>query len=510
MANFNAKKTSTTLTKNKAGGTAIKESTKLEFVSLLLTSFLSGNKYYENNKDVIERVKSVAEKLLETDKLFLAKASLYARDKYQMRSVSHLVSAIILEDITKGNWSDEEKASAVRYLSRVSMRPDDITEAIACYFAQPDAYRSKKGRLQLPNVAKKGFSSAMADYDEYRFAKYKNSGKEISLLDAVRMVRPKATAKNKEAIVKLLNNQLKNTETWEAKQSAAGKAGAKEDVIKAKKEAWSSFLSKGNKIEYFALLRNLRNILEQCNTDDINTACTLLQSPELISRSKVLPFRYITAYEAVQSAGESIKANKIKRALNRAVEISLANVPKLQGNTAILLDISGSMSSPLSDNSNTSIRDIANLFASVLYRTNDSTVILFNNGAEVLEANPSDSVFTIAKSIPCGGGTNMSAGFGALGDEQYDNIIVLSDMQTWMDNYCCGSSAKREFNNYKKRSGASNCKLFSFDLAGYGTLQFPEENVFLLAGWSEHSFEIMSKMQEDKKYLIHEIESIEL
>ena len=37
-----------------------------------------------------------------------------------------------------------------------------------------------------------------------------------------------------------------------------------------------------------------------------------------------------------------------------------------------------------------------------------------------------------------------------------------------------------------------------------------ERNVFAIAGVSEHAFDIMSKMEEDKQYMIHEIEAIEL
>lgn len=510
MANFNSKKVNKSLTKNSAGGVAYKVSSKAELVTLMLTSFLSGDKAYESNRDTLARFTSLAEKMLQEDKIFLAKASLYARDKYKMRSVSHLASSLLLQDVIAGNWSNEEKAQLKSYLSQVIMRPDDITETISCYSNLPGAYKNSKGRVQLPAVAKKGFSAAMANYDEYRMAKYKNSEKEISLVDAVRMIRPKATDKNKSALKKLIEGTLKSTSTWEAKQSQAGKAGNAEDVAKAKREAWSEFLNKGNKIEYFALLRNLRNILEQCNTEDIDKACALLEDERLISKSKILPFRYISACVAVQdSKASTVKRNKVLRALNRAVNASLGNIPKLPGSTAILLDISGSMSSPLSEHSDVSIKQIANMFAAALYKANDSKVILFNNDARELNADPCNSVFSIANSIPCGGGTDMSCAFKALGSESFDNIIILSDMQTWFGDSWT-RPASHFFNNWKKVSGSRDCKLFSFDLAGHGSSQFPEQNIYLLSGWSENSLEMMVKMGEDKYALINEIESIVL
>jgi hypothetical protein len=52
--------------------------------------------------------------------------------------------------------------------------------------------------------------------------------------------------------------------------------------------------------------------------------------------------------------------------------------------------------------------------------------------------------------------------------------------------------------------------VFSFDLAGYGTLQFPERHVYCLAGFSEKALQTMSFLEEDKGALLSEIEAIEL
>jgi hypothetical protein len=52
--------------------------------------------------------------------------------------------------------------------------------------------------------------------------------------------------------------------------------------------------------------------------------------------------------------------------------------------------------------------------------------------------------------------------------------------------------------------------VFSFDLAGYGTLQFPERNVFCLAGFPEKALQTMRFLKEDKSALLREIEAVEL
>ena len=53
-------------------------------------------------------------------------------------------------------------------------------------------------------------------------------------------------------------------------------------------------------------------------------------------------------------------------------------------------------------------------------------------------------------------------------------------------------------------------RVFSFDLKGYGTLQFPQERVYCLAGWSDRVFDIMQKLDRDPEALVREVESVEI
>jgi hypothetical protein len=103
-----------------------------------------------------------------------------------------------------------------------------------------------------------------------------------------------------------------------------------------------------------------------------------------------------------------------------------------------------------------------------------------------------------------GGSTNFPAIFQKA-NKKYDRVIILSDMQGWVGYY----TPKAEFDRYKQRFGA-NPKVYSFDLAGLGTLQFPEKNVYALAGFSEKSFDIMALLDEDPKALVNRIKQVEV
>jgi hypothetical protein len=129
-----------------------------------------------------------------------------------------------------------------------------------------------------------------------------------------------------------------------------------------------------------------------------------------------------------------------------------------------------------------------------------------------MNLNPADSTLTIANKIKQGlamSGTNFHSIFQEA-SKAYDRIIILSDMQGWMGNGMWGYGAPdKAFADYRARTGA-NPNVFSFDLQGYGTLQFPERNVYEIAGFSEKVFDIIKLLETDRQALVSEIEKIEL
>ena len=87
----------------------------------------------------------------------------------------------------------------------------------------------------------------------------------------------------------------------------------------------------------------------------------------------------------------------------------------------------------------------------------------------------------------------------------YDRVIILSDMQAWIGRH----TPKSAFDAYVARSG-KRPRIYSFDLAGHGTLQFPEREVYALAGWSDKVLDTLKFLEQDKHALVREIENIEL
>lgn len=442
MSKFNQK--TSTKTVNLAGGESYSQSPELELISILLTSFAK-DQFYQKEEKSFDRLQNLLNRVnLE----FAAKAIIFARTKYGMRSISHIGAAYIAPLAKGKEWAKD-------FYKQVIHRPDDITEILSIV----------NGKLS--HAMRKGFAEAFNKFDEYQLAKYKGNGKAVGLVDAANIVHPKGVD-NKEALTKLIKGELKSVDTWEAKLSSAGQADTDEQRQEQKSEAWKELIETG-KIGYFALLRNLRNIIEQ-SPDAIDKALGLLASENLIKKSLVLPFRFTTAYEEIQKLSNGKIVRDVLIALNKALDISVNNVPKFDGETLIVLDESGSMGGRPAQ--------IGALFSAILVKSNNADLVTFSNDARYRNVNPMDSTITIAGSINFNhGGTDFHSIFRIL-NKPYDRIIILSDMQGWIGYH----APTKEYNDYRK-AYETNPFVYSFDLQGYGSMQFPESNVFCLAGF---------------------------
>jgi 60 kDa SS-A/Ro ribonucleoprotein len=470
-----------TLTTNLAGGQAYQQSSELELVSILLTSFVS-DQFYRQSGDTLDRVKTLLDKV---SPKFAAKTAIFARDKFGMRSITHALAGELASKLGGHEWSKD-------FYDKVVVRVDDMTEIMSYYLDN----KTDKSKPKFPNALKKGFASAFDKFDNYQIAKYKNENKEVKLIDIVNLVHPVPTNSNKDALSKLVAGNLKSTDTWESKLSKAGQeASNEEELTQLKSDAWGELLTT-RKIGYFALLRNLRNIINQ-SPQFVELACDLLVDEKMIKSSRVLPFRFATAYEEISKLGSSSEVRKVMTALHQALDISSVNIPKFDGETLVVLDVSGSMSGKPSE--------IASLFGAMLAKANNCDVMTFATSAGYKSYNPMDSILTIRNGFRfSGGGTNFKDIF-LKANKKYDRFIILSDMQGWMG-YTTPAS---EFNLYKKKFNC-NPYVYSWDLAGMGTMQLPESNVFALAGFSDKVFDIMTWLETDRDKIYQMIDDIKI
>lgn len=490
MALFNFKAKFKNKTKNRAGGDAYVVSPQMELASLVLTSFAQ-EQFYRTQAQTFEDLKAAMSQCTPD---FVAKAGIYARTQYGMRSITHVLAAELAQAASGQVWS---KA----FYDKIVNRPDDMLEIAAYFMAQ------NKGK-NLPNAMKKGFAAAFNRFDTYQLAKYRGGNKAVKLVDLVNLVRPVPTTRNAEGLTALVNDTLRQTETWEAKLSEAGQM-ADTDTEKAllKADVWAELIE-GKRLGYFALLRNLRNIMGQA-PQLTPSVCAQLTDRKAIKNSMVLPFRFLTAYK--QLVGNDANTRMVRQALDKAINIACDNVPVLN-NTLVVIDNSGSMCSAVTNSTHLQCSEAGAIFGMILAKNSNADVMEFGDTARYIQYDLNESVMkfgaSFAQNNRVGHGTNFHAIFEKA-KKSYDRIVIFSDMQGWLPSEYGYSDTQKAFNKYKQRIGA-NPFIYSFDLRGYGSLQIPEDKVFALAGFSEKTFDLFKILETDRNALVSAIEAVEL
>ena len=488
-------------------------SPKLELAAILLTSLMT-DQFYRSSADAQKRIAT----LTAQEPKFAAQAALYARREFGMRSASHVAAAAIAGSAKGETWTKD-------FFRKIVYRPDDMAEILALL-------ADSKGQLNaVPNSVKKGFGQAISRLSPYQLAKYRLEGHKVNLADIVNLCHPKPSEKNREALKSLMQGSLRQQEenaTWEARLSAAGQEQGADETetaelqAAAKEQAWSDLLS-NNRLGYFALLRNLRNIHSQA-PEALDLALEQLRDPARIKRSLVFPYRYLTA---MQHAPDE---PRIRAAISDAADIALDNAPLLPGRTLVCVDNSGSMSwgaggpvqvarrrqkTGMESQPQTMLPTVtashqAAMFAAALFKAapqnKDSQVdiITFGDHAKYRrDLNPRDSLLSLTFAlIENQGGTSYEAIFrkAAAEKQAYDRVIILSDSQSWL-----GHPGQTGLKNYRQATGA-NPAIYAVDLVSYGTLQFPEEKCAAIAGFSEKIFDLMALLEDDRNALLNRIE----
>ena len=353
----------------------------------VMSCMLFEKEFYEDGVSIATRIQDLAAKLpVQT----VADLAIEVREKMNLRHVSlWLVIAVI----NKRLGADFDTASLIE---RVCKRADEPGELLSLYWSN--------GRKTIPAAMKKGLARAMQKFDTYQLAKY-NRKTEISMKDVLRLVHPKPANNDiSNRFGKLLNDNLESPDTWEVGLSSGAD----------KKDTFERLLADG-KLNYMALLRNLRNM------DSANVDPDLIRDAILARKGahNVLPFRYVAAARA---------APRFEPELDQALMNSINETPQLDGETIILVDVSGSMGHTLSEKSDLSRMDAAATLASII----GGKIRVFTFSEEVVEVAPRrgmSGVSAIKQSQPHRG-TYLGAAVKEVSAYKHDRIIVITDEQS--------------------------------------------------------------------------------
>ena len=268
---------------------------------------------------------------------------------------------------------------------------------------------------------------------------------------------------------------------------------------------------------YMAMLRNLNNILKvDVSETHIEMICAALTDSLAVEKSKQYPYRFHSAYKTLNENKGSYNTSKyerIKGALNIALELSVANIPKIPGKSLGLIDVSGSMSwATISAKSKVTPAEIAGIFGAISSSIcDDVDIVVFASQFGAVKFDTGEGVLKrmdkIARSN-VGGGTEayLPMEFARQKKVKYDRVILFSDMQCYAHDRSGMNSFAKSFFAYQRE--VSPAYLYTVDLTGYGTAQVPQYNdkVLMLSGFSEKLFEFIPKFESERATLVQDIE----
>jgi len=480
---------------NHEGAPAYAQTPELELYTAVVTTSLS-NTFYEEQGDRMNRIVELVGKVSPE---FVAQLAVYTRTEMHLRSVPLL----LLVELAKVHKGDDLVARAVE---KTVLRADEIMELLICYQMRNPTGKSNKKIGPLSHQLQNGLERAFNHFDEYQFAKYDRDNLEVKLRDALFLVHPKAKDIHQQEIFdKITNRQLATPYTWETELSALGQqqfASATERE-QAFGEKWSELIMSG-KVGYMALMRNLRNMLQaQVPYHIMEQVSARLSDPVQVAKSKQLPFRYLSAFRELLGV-TSTSTQLVLTALENAVKHSANNIEGFDPQTRVLLacDVSGSMYSRISANSTVSCYDIGLLLA-MLLRNRCHQVITGIFGDTWLPVNlPSDNILMATQNLrsisgKVGYSTNGYEVIKWLIENQkvMDKVMLFTDLQMWDSRYGGTVSIEQTWKAYKKI--APDAKLYLFDLVGYGNtpLRMVRPDVYLIAGWSDRIFDVLSAIE---------------
>ena len=391
----------------------------------------------------------------------MSKLAVFARREFNMRSVAHVLTAYLAHEV-------EGKPFVRDTIRGICLRGDDATELMAFYlntFGRP-----------IPNSMRKGINAVFAGYDEYTLAKYKGNNHALKMRDLLCLCHPAPRdAAQSEMWKRLLEDRLATPYTWETVLSAKGN----------NRETWEMLIDSG-KVGYMALLRNLRNIVK-ANPRNIEKVWAQIENPDVVRKSKQLPFRYLSAYKAIRDL-PNVGSRAID-ALENAIEASIANLPRLRGTTVIAVDVSGSMHSPVSAKSEIRCVEIGMMLGLIANRICDNSIIYtFDHHIWKLAVSGRDGILrTCAEYAHTGGGTNMDLPFEKMINDNVcaDRILVISDNECNAGySFYTGGTVQSRADEYRRTSG-HDIWVHAIDLQGYGTQQFAGPKTNIIAGWSD-------------------------
>lgn len=495
-------------TANQAGGAAFAYGPEHKLAQLAATGTLADGFY----ADAETQLAAVLEAVSAVDPEFVAKTAIYARQSGAMKDMPALLTAAL-------TVSDPDLAVTVfrRVIDNGRMLRNFV-----------QIMRSGQvGRTSLGSRPKR-LVREWLEAASVKQLMQAATGKDPSLADIVKMVHPAPATDERRAFygwligkpydVAALPEEIAAFEAWKRDPSRDLPDVPFEwlTAFPLSAEQWGEI---AGRMGWQALRMNLNTLARKGSfavPGVTEMVADRLGDEASIERVRPAPYQLMVALDQMDD-GVPLA---VQASLEKALELSIAKVPALQGNVAVCPDVSGSMSSPATGyrrGASSKVRciDVAALVAAAVLRTNRQAKVLpFEERVVHLDLNPFARLAVNAAKLAKigGGGTNVFGPLAKLNRKKakIDTVIIVSDNESWIDPSRRGSTATMdEWNRLKARNPGA--KLICIDIQPYGTTQAKNrEDIMNVGGFTDAVFDAMArfanKETRDWVQIINEVE----
>lgn len=475
--------------KTHEGAAGYARDAKSELFLMAVSSFAGEQSFYESAGEQHARLIALVHGIACDDPEWLLRFTRWLRGTANIRTAAIVIAAEAVKarrDAGAHGMSREIVRAAIQ-------RADEPGEMLAYWMSQ-------YGRT-IPTPMKRGIGDRMIDMvTEFSYLKYGNSSsRSFSFADVINLTHPGDRTSSRQSIRDIAQHELfkyiltvryhpntpisptlrmlsrrkalmelpahKRREVLLTDPTALRDAGMTWESLAGwlqgpmDAHAWEAIIPS---MGYMALLRNLRNFDAAYVSDSIaSDVIRRLTDPEAVQKSKQLPMRFLSAHRATQSV-------RWAHAIEVALNLSLSNIPQLDGKTLILIDTSGSMNSTFSKDGKLKRWDAAAMFGIALgARCEKADIVSFSGGwysrnDDITKVFPKINGESLLRSIDrwgsggyfIGGGTETAA---ALRKHylNHDRVVILTDEQAMYGEHDVNSAIPQ------------TTPMYTWNLAGY-------------------------------------------
>jgi hypothetical protein len=494
------------MTRTHEGGEAFVRDAESELFLLAATNMVGEDTFYESGPARDARFVGLVHEVTKANPAFIAGAdpkagqiglAQYLRTRLLMRSASLVMAA---EYVAAGG------AGGRSVVSRVLQRADEPAEMLGYWM-------SVHGR-NLPMPLKRGVADAVRRlYSERAALRYDGLSRQVRMADVIELVHPEPSDDAQSALFCYLLDRRHHDDgvadatvlpmlaaaaelgavpvkerralVRDRGAEALGRAGVSWERLSGwlpggmDAAAWEAVIPS---MGVMALVRNLRNFDEARIAEaSVEAVIARITDPAEVGRARLFPYQVWAAYREAPS-------DSWKRALGRTLELTLANVPSLDG-TLVVIDTSGSMQGAVSNRSKMARVEVAAVMAmATAKRARDVDVVIFGQSNAKVKGFESMSVL--------GAVAEVVGSVGSVGHATFGHTAIAAHFDAKRHRRVVMFTDDQQHDSGRVRLDHVPL-IYTVNLAGYRPSSLPAggRGRYSLGGFSDATFTVMTVLE---------------